>query len=62
MTADEVLKLIGKPDRIARQILFRRHLEQWIYEDLAARIEFNCLPGEEPRVQSVRSEQSPQGP
>lgn len=50
MTADEVQRLLGRPDSIARQILFRRHFEQWVYDDLEARIEFVCLPGEEPRV------------
>lgn len=53
MTADEVRNRLGKPDRVARQILFRRHLEQWIYDDLNVRIEFNCLPAEEPRVINV---------
>jgi hypothetical protein len=53
MTANEVLNLAGKPQRIGRQILFRRHLEQWVFDDLGIRVEFTCLPGEEPRVQSV---------
>jgi hypothetical protein len=53
MTANDVLNLIGKPQRIGRQIVFRRHLEQWVFEDLGIRVEFSCLPGEEPHVQSV---------
>ena len=53
MTAGEVRKLLGKPDRVARQILFRRHLEQWVYEQLNARIELDCFPGDEPRVVNV---------
>jgi hypothetical protein len=55
MTAAEVQKLLAprKPDRVARQILFRRHLEQWIFDDSGVRIEFDCLPGEEPRVLQV---------
>lgn len=62
MTADAVLKLAGKPDRIARQILFRRHLEQWVYDDLGLRVEFNCVLGEEPRVQSVWREKRSKSP
>jgi hypothetical protein len=53
MTADEVQSLIGKPGRVARQILFRRHLEQWIYDDMNAVVEFNCRASEEPRVVQV---------
>jgi hypothetical protein len=53
MTADDVQRSLGKPDRIGRVILFRRHLEQWAFDDLDVRIEFNCLPGEEPRVLHV---------
>lgn len=53
MTADEVAKIVGNPNRIARMILFRRHIEQWIYDDLNKRIEFLCFPGEEPRVLQI---------
>jgi hypothetical protein len=51
MTQAEVKKLHGEPSRVARQILFRRHLEQWVYDGAQPlRIEFNCLRGQEPRV------------
>jgi hypothetical protein len=51
MTQTEVKKLFGEPARVARQILFRRHLEQWVYDGAQpVRIEFNCLRGQEPRV------------
>jgi hypothetical protein len=51
MTQAEVKKLYGEPSRVARQILFRRHLEQWVYDGAQPlRIEFNCLRGQEPRV------------
>ncbi len=53
LTAGDVQRRLGKPDRVARQILFRRHLEQWIYDDLGVRFEFNCLPGEEPKILNV---------
>jgi hypothetical protein len=51
MTQAEVKKIYGEPARVARQILFRRHLEQWVYDGAQSiRIEFNCLRGQEPRV------------
>ena len=41
----------GPPDRVARQILFRHHVEQWVYTDrISLRIEFDCPPGEEARI------------
>jgi hypothetical protein len=33
MTADEVRTLLGRPSRTARQILYRRYLEQWQYDE-----------------------------
>ena len=54
MTADQVRKLLGKPDRVSRIIIFRRHLEQWNFDQLGVQIEFNCLPNSEPRVLNVR--------
>jgi len=32
LTQAEVLGLLGKPQRKTRQILYKRYLEQWIYE------------------------------
>jgi hypothetical protein len=56
MTPAEVRRLLGPPDRIARQILYRRYLEQWIYDDPPAlRIVFDCLKGQEPHVQTVHA-------
>ena len=56
MTAAEVRRLLGPPDRVARQILYRRSLEQWIYEaPLALRIGLDCLPGQDPQVQTVQA-------
>ncbi len=55
MPPAEVRRLLGPPDRIARQILYRRYLEQWIYDaPLALRIGFDCLPGQDPQVQTVQ--------
>ncbi len=54
MPATEVRKLLGTPDRIARQILFRRHFEQWIYDNpINARIEIVSTPGEEAQVKAI---------
>lgn len=52
-TPTEVRALVGPPSRIARQILFRRHLEQWVYDDPPLRVEFDCPRGEEPLVRAV---------
>ena len=54
LTGDEVRKLLGPPKRISRQILYRRYLEQWLY-DVPSQlwIEFNCLKGQEPYVLTV---------
>ena len=56
MSPDRVQKLLGRPKKIARQILFRRHLEQWTYDPpTAMRIEFDCIRGQEAHVVSVHS-------
>ena len=56
ITARSILRIVDRPGRIVEgQILFRRHLEQWHYEDANVRVEFDCLPGEEPRVLNVLS-------
>lgn len=52
-SADEVRKFLGNPSRIARQVLFQRHLEQWVYDDPAVRVELLFVRGEEPYVLSV---------
>jgi SmpA / OmlA family len=54
MTQDEVRRLLGPPKRVARQILYRRYLEQWVYEGgNAVRIEFDCVRGKEPQILTV---------
>ena len=56
MKMAEVYDKFKKPNRIARQFLFRRHLEQWTYDaPFELRIEFNCVRGEEAHVISVHS-------
>jgi hypothetical protein len=54
MLQSEVRKLLGPPKRIARQILYRRYLEQWVYDGpKPVRIDFNCVRGEEPKILTV---------
>jgi len=56
MTAARVVELLGKPSRVSRQILFRRHVEQWTYpEPNLLRVEFIGVRGENPQVVSVHS-------
>jgi hypothetical protein len=51
MTPDEVRQLLGPPQRIARQILYHRYLEQWVYDaPLSVRVEFDCPRGQPSRL------------
>jgi hypothetical protein len=51
MTAEQVRRLVRNPKRIARQILYHRHLEQWIYDHPSpARLHFDCRRGEKPQL------------
>jgi hypothetical protein len=56
MSVNEVTKLLGPPKRVTRQILFRRHIEQWKFDDSSIRIDFNCVRGEEPYVLNILDE------
>ena len=47
MTQVEIRAILGPPRRISRQILFRRHLEQWHFEEPAGWVQFDCPRGEE---------------
>ena len=50
----EVRQRLGPPARVSRQILYRRHVEQWAYEEpKPLRVEFNCVRGEAPYVCGV---------
>jgi hypothetical protein len=54
MTQADVRRLLGPPKQIARQILYRRYLEQWVYEGAKpVRIEFDCVRGKEPQILTV---------
>ncbi len=61
MSQKEVIRLRGQPHRRARQILYRRYLEQWVYDEPnAVRIEFDCVRGQEPRILTVQRLTVPQ--
>lgn len=54
MTAEEVRRLRGEPERIARQHVNRRYLEQWIYnQPVPLRVAFQGVKGQELRVVQV---------
>jgi hypothetical protein len=54
MKPAEVLQLLGKPKHIGRQILYRRYLEQWVYDHPAPLwIDFECVKGQEAHVVTV---------
>jgi hypothetical protein len=49
MTAAEVRELLGPPRRTARQILYQRYREQWLYEEpVRLRLDFDCRRGQPP--------------
>lgn len=49
MTPEQVRQHVGAPKRIARQILYHRHVEQWVYDSpKAARLQFDCRRGQKP--------------
>ncbi len=53
---DEVRCLLGSPLKISFQIVYRRQLEQWTYEQPApAWLTFSCTKGQVPRLQTVQS-------
>jgi hypothetical protein len=54
MTLADVQQRLGRPGRIDRQILYRRHIEQWVYENPhPILVQFSCVRGEEPVVTAV---------
>lgn len=57
MTPGEVRTLLGEPRRVARQILYHRYLEQWVYDAPASiRVEFDCPGGQPARLVSATSD------
>src|SRR5207253_3697443 len=52
---DAVRRLLGEPSRKARQILYHRAREQWLYEaPFEVRLEFEYVRGQEPHLLSVQ--------
>ncbi len=52
---EQVRQLLGPPDHSARQILYHRTREQWLYDaPFAVRLEFEYVRGQEPRLLSVQ--------
>jgi hypothetical protein len=49
MTPEQVRAKVGSPKRIARQLLYHRYLEQWIYDQPSlTRLTFDCQRGQKP--------------
>ncbi|MGH7223628.1 MAG: hypothetical protein ACRELF_10395 [Gemmataceae bacterium] len=54
MTPEQVRKRVGAPTRVARQILYHRYREQWIYDaPIQVRLTFDCPRGQKPQLLSV---------
>ncbi len=52
---EAVRRLLGEPSRKARQILYHRAREQWLYEvPFDVRLEFEYVRGQEPHLLSVQ--------
>jgi hypothetical protein len=52
---EQVRQLLGPPTRTARQILYHRAREQWLYEaPFHVRLEFEYVRGQEPHLLSVQ--------
>jgi hypothetical protein len=47
-------EVLGPPQQVARQILYRRYLEAWSYDSpVSLCLVFDCRTGQEPRLQAV---------
>jgi hypothetical protein len=55
LSPEQVRNQLGPPQRVARQILYKRYLEQWVFDGpQPCRIEFDCQRGRSPRVVTVQ--------
>ena len=55
LSPDQVRHLLGPPGRSARQILYHRAREQWLYDaPFAVRLEFEYVRGQEPHLLGVQ--------
>lgn len=51
MTPEQVRTQVGSPKRTARQLLYHRYLEQWIYDQpYPVRLTFDCPRGQKPHL------------
>lgn len=51
MTPEQVHQLVGSPKHIARQILYHRYREEWVYDTpVTVRITFDCPRGQKPQL------------
>jgi hypothetical protein len=63
MTAEEVRSLLGPPRRTARQLLYQRYLEQWLYEEpVRLRLDFDCRRGQPPLLLARPADLTPPRP
>ncbi len=54
-TREQVQQILGPPRRIARQIFYQRHLEQWVYDQVpSVRLEFDCRRGREDQLIDIQ--------
>ena len=54
MTPERVRQLVGRPNRIARQIFYHRYREQWLYDAPASiRLTFDCPRGQKPELLAI---------
>jgi hypothetical protein len=57
MTPTEVRQILGPPNRVARQILYDRYLEQWVYvAPRSLRVEFGYPRGQPASLLTVSSD------
>ncbi len=55
LSQEDVRKRLGPPRGVARQILYRRYLEQWVYDGpKSCRIEFECVRGKAPQILTIQ--------
>lgn len=53
---EELEKRLGSPQHKARQVLYRRHIEQWFYtKERGWLIILDCRSGEAPRIRDILS-------
>jgi hypothetical protein len=56
LSFERVRDILGQPHRVARQVVFHRYLEQWVYgPPYDFRIDFDCLRGQKPQLLAVHS-------